>query len=196
MLQTRTFERVGGRKSISVDVRIVAATNRPLDELVTEGTFREDLYHRLNVVEINVPPLRERRDDVSLLASDFLRRFARQHSKDVRAFTNEAMTLLTAYRWPGNVRELENVVERAVVLARSPYVDSADLPRRIKQPVSTMVTSNRLSEQLREPEKEILLSTLRQHSGNIKRTAETLGISRTTLYAKLKKYQVDPGTLR
>jgi DNA-binding NtrC family response regulator len=197
VLQTRTFERVGGQKSISVDVRIIAATNRPLEELVGNGSFREDLYHRLNVVQIDLPPLRERPEDVPPLATEFLRRFARQNNKNVRGFTDAAMATLASYPWPGNVRELENVVLQAVVLAKSALIDSTDLAKRIVLAPSTAGPgTSGLANQLSEPEKQILINTLRQHAGNIKRTAETLDISRTTLYAKLRKYQIDPDAIR
>ncbi len=198
VLQTRTFERVGGQKSISVDVRIIAASNRPLEQLVTDGTFREDLYHRLNVVQIDLPTLRERAVDVPLLATEFLRRFAQQNSKDMRSFTDGAMNMLTNYHWPGNVRELENVVLQAVVLAKSAFIDTCDLPKRIIQSPTTVTApvTAALADQLGEPERQILVNALRQHAGNIKRTAEMLDISRTTLYAKLRKYQVDPDAIR
>jgi DNA-binding NtrC family response regulator len=197
VLQTRTFERVGGSKPISVDVRIIAATNRPLDACVAEGIFREDLYHRLNVVEIELPPLRERTVDIPLLAMEFLRRFARQNGKDLRGFSDSAIEVLCRYNWPGNVRELENVVLQAVVLAKSSIIDAPDLTRRISE-VKPMpgAASAALVDQLGEPEKQILVNALRQHGGNIKRTAETLQISRTTLYAKLKKYEIDPDIIR
>jgi DNA-binding NtrC family response regulator len=197
VLQTRTFERVGGSKPISVDVRIIAATNRPLETVVAEGTFREDLYHRLNVVQIDLPPLRERTEDVPLLAMEFLRRFARQNGKDLRGFSDNAINVLCGYGWPGNVRELENVVLQAVVLAKSSIIDAPDLPRRITEAKPLLaVPSAALSDQLGEPEKQILVNALRQHGGNIKRTAETLQISRTTLYAKLKKYEINPDFVR
>ena len=197
VLQTRTFERVGGQKSISVDVRIIAATNRPLEECVTEGSFREDLYHRLNVVQIELPPLRERTEDIPLLAMEFLRRFGRQNGKDLRGFSDAAVETLCRYNWSGNVRELENVVLQAVVLAKSAILDVSDLPKRITQaPSLAGASSAALVDQLGEPEKQILVNALRQHAGNIKRTAETLQISRTTLYAKLKKYQIDPDLVR
>jgi DNA-binding NtrC family response regulator len=197
VLQTRTFERVGGQKSISVDVRIVAATNRPLEQGVAEGSFREDLYHRLNVVQIELPPLRERTEDVPLLAMEFLRRFSRQNGKDLRGFTAAATEILCRYNWPGNVRELENVVLQAVVLAKSSLIDGSDLPKRIiEAPAVAMSSSTRLIDQLGQPEKQILINAIRQHAGNIKRTAEMLQISRTTLYAKLKKYQIDPDAVR
>ncbi len=197
VLQTRTFERVGGSKSISVDVRIIAATNRPLETCVTEGIFREDLYHRLNVVQIDLPPLRERTVDIPLLAMEFLRRFSRQNGKDLRGFSDAAIDVLCRYNWSGNVRELENVVLQAVVLAKSSLIDASDLPKRITESKPVLGSqSAALADQLGEPEKQILINALRQHSGNIKRTAETLQISRTTLYAKLKKYQIDPDAIR
>ncbi len=198
VLQTRTFERVGGQKPISVDVRIIAATNRPLEQMVAEGTFREDLYHRLNVVQIDLPALRERPEDVPLLATEFLRRFAQLNGKDLRGFTDAGLSALTRYHWPGNVRELENVVLQAVVLAKSPFIDVTDLPKRITQsvPALSAPVGAKLVDQLGEPEKQILINALRQHAGNIKRTAEMLDISRTTLYAKLRKYQIDPDAIR
>ena len=197
VLQTRTFERVGGSKPVSVDVRIIAATNQPLETVVADGSFREDLYHRLNVVQIDLPPLRERTEDIPLLAMEFLRRFARQNGKDLRGFSDNAVSVLCGYGWPGNVRELENVVLQAVVLAKSSIIDAPDLPRRITEAKAVLaVPSAALSDQLGEPEKQILVNALRQHGGNIKRTAETLQISRTTLYAKLKKYEIDPDFVR
>ena len=198
VLQTRTFERVGGQKSISVDVRIIAATNRPLEQLVADGVFREDLYHRLNVVQIDLPALRERPEDVPLLATEFFHRFVRQNGKDLRGFTDAAMATLVAYHWPGNVRELENVVLQAVVLAKSALIDVTDLAKRIvtAPAVTNAPATAPLADQLGEPEKQILINALRKHTGNIKRTAEMLDISRTTLYAKLRKYQIDPDAIR
>ena len=172
-------------------------TALPLEECVAEGSFREDLYHRLNVVEIDLPPLRERNGDVPLLGMEFLRRFAREHRKDVRGFTDGAIRLLDAYPWPGNVRELENVVLQLVILAKSPLIDVGDLPHRITAAKGLAVAGPvRLSDQLGEPEKQIIINALRQHGGNIKRTAEMLQVSRTTLYVKLKKYQIDPDLVR
>ena len=196
VLQTRTFERVGGQKTISVDVRIVAASNRPLEKCVTDGIFREDLYHRLNVVQIDLPALRERVEDVPLLAMEFVKRFARQNGKSIRGFSEAAMQALSSYNWPGNVRELENVVHQAVVLAKSPLLEVADLPKRVAGGEIVPASTTALSSQLGEPEKQIVINALRQNDGNIKRTAEMLDISRTTLYAKLKKYQIDPEAIR
>jgi DNA-binding NtrC family response regulator len=195
VLQTRTFERVGGHTPISVNVRIIAATNQPLERGVTDGSFREDLYHRLNVVQIDLPALRERVEDVPLLAGEFLRRYARQNGRDVRGFTDAAVHALTSYRWPGNIRELENVVLQAVVLAKSPFIDLGDLPRRITDGAGGPLPAT-LAEQLGQPEKQILLNALREHAGNIKQTAAALHVSRTTLYAKMKKYDIEPDTTR
>jgi DNA-binding NtrC family response regulator len=195
VLQERTFERVGGQTSIAVNVRIVAATNRRLEQAVALGTFRDDLYHRLNVVQIDLPALRERAEDIPLLAGEFLRRFARQNAREARGFTEPALRALLAYRWPGNVRELENVVLQAVVLTKTPFIDLGDLPKRVTQaPVPATATA--LADQLGEPEREILLRALRQHHGNIKRAAALLQISRTTLYAKLRKYGIEPDAIR
>jgi len=196
VLQSRTFERVGGTKPISVDVRIVSATNKPLEELIGTGNFREDLYHRLNVVQIDLPPLRQRHEDVPLLAMEFLRRFARQNAKDMRGFTDSAIATLNGYHWPGNVRELENVILQAVVLAKSSLIDRSDLPKRILDAPVQDAAAITLADQLGEPEKQIVLNALRQHGGNIKRAAAMLDISRTTLYAKLKKYDIDPDAVR
>jgi DNA-binding NtrC family response regulator len=196
VLQTRTFERVGGTKPISVDVRIIAASNRPLEQCVADGTFREDLYHRLNVVVIDLPPLRERPEDIPLLADEFLRRFSRQHDKVIFGFSDAAMTALNAYSWPGNVRELENVVLQAVVLTKNTVIDLDDLPQRIQSSPLAAEMRGGLHGQLSEPERQILLNALRQHGGNIKRAAETLQVSRTTLYAKLKKFGIDPDAIR
>jgi DNA-binding NtrC family response regulator len=197
VLQTRTFERVGGQKSISVNVRIISASNRSLEKCVSENTFRDDLYHRLNVVQIDLPALRERADDISLLAMEFLRRYARQNTKAIKGFTDAAVHALEKYPWPGNIRELENVVLQAVVLAKSPLIDVTDLSRRIAEtPRTPETTSLALDSQLGEPEKQILLKALRQNAGNIKRAAATLEISRTTLYAKLRKYDIDPDAIR
>jgi len=199
VLQTRTFERVGGQKPISVNVRIIAASNKPLDQCVAENAFREDLYHRLNVVQIDVPALRNRLDDIPLLATEFLRRFARQNGRDVRGIARPVLEALRVYRWPGNIRELENVILQAVVLAKSAQIELSDLPKRLQPDLlngQARPSSAGLADQLGEPEKKILLGALRQHKGNIKRAAATLDISRTTLYAKLKKYNIDPDNIR
>ena len=197
VLETRTFERVGGRHLIQVDARILAASNRRLEQQVVADAFRDDLYHRLNVVQISIPPLRERLEDIPLLTENFVRRFAREHGKNPIGVTVAAIHLLSSYHWPGNVRELENVLLQAVVLSRSSMIDVADLPVRIrKSTVSHRHASTRLSDQLSEPEREILFSALKQANGNVKRAADHLHVSRMTLYAKLKKHGIDLRELR
>ena len=192
VLETRTFDRVGGKKPISVDVRIIAATNRRLPDCIVAGTFREDLYHRLNVVEIELPPLRERVGDVPLLVREFLRRIALQNDKDVSGFTEGALDALNRYQWPGNVRELGNVVLQAIVLARTAWIDVDDLPKRIIADTKLAPPATTLADKLGGPERQILLDALHQHGGNIKAAADALQISRTTFYAKLKKHGIDP----
>jgi len=196
VLETRTFDRVGGKKPISVDVRIIAATNRRLPGCIAAGTFREDLYHRLNVVEIELPPLRDRIGDVPLLAREFLRRIALQNDKDVRGFTDGALDALNRYQWPGNVRELENVVLQAIVLSRTEWIDVDGLPKRITADANLAPPATTLADKLGGPERQILLDTLRLHGGNIKAAADALQISRTTFYAKLKKHGIDPEAQR
>jgi len=182
-LEEREFERVGGNKTLRVDVRIVAATNRDLAAKVAAGEFREDLYYRLNVIEIRVPALRHRPGDVAILAGHFLRRFATENRKDVRAFSDEAMRLLQEHSWPGNVRELENAVERAVVLARDTVLE-ADLfpslaPDEHKAAGST----------LREIEREAILRTLAEVGGSTTAAARVLEISPRKIQYKLREYR-------
>ena len=192
VLESRTFERVGGQNTIAVDVHLVAACNRHLEDCVAAGSFRDDLFHRLNVVQIFVPPLRQRLDDIPLLARYFARRFAHEHGKKVRDITAAALRCMTAYRWPGNVRELENAILQAVVLSRSDTIDVTDLPPRIGNSSSSCaVPPSNLASRLQEPEREILISTIKQVNGNIKKAAARLQISRTTLYTKLKNYGID-----
>lgn len=198
VLQVKEFERVGGTKTIKLNARIIAATNRDLVRMVKEGTFREDLYYRLNVVTIHVPPLRERKEDIPLLAEHFLRRAAAELGKAVQGFSPEAIKLLEAYDWPGNVRELRNVCERAVVLAQGPLVLPEDLPLTLRQPEELglgegeielrLRSGQTLAEILHDVERTVILKALREHNYNRTRTAQALGISRRTLHLKLKEY--------
>lgn len=199
VLQERRFERVGGAVSLEVDVRVVAATNRNLRRLVKQGKFREDLYYRLNVVKIDLPPLRERPEDVPLLATHFTERYAR-HGEPPKIITPQAMELLLAYFWPGNIRELENAVERACVTARGPTIEAADLPPDVAVPrpaqsVSTVDVSRPLPEQLRqivaEVEKQYLRKALKKSRGNVGRCARISGLSRRSVSAKLAEYGID-----
>ncbi|MCL6640345.1 MAG: sigma 54-interacting transcriptional regulator, partial [Candidatus Rokubacteria bacterium] len=188
VLQERVIRRVGGTEPIPVDVRIIAATNRDLRKLVDEGRFREDLYYRLNVVTVHVPPLRERIEDIPLLAQHFLRKAAAAAGKTVVGLTREALDLLAAYPWPGNVRELEHVIERAVVLTTSTLLTPADLPPELRPaapapPVDRPARRMTLEELKRWYVEQVLAET----GGNKARAAEILGIDRRTLYRILSR---------
>lgn len=184
VLQTHKFERLGGEKSIEVDVRILAATNKDLLEEVKAGRFREDLYYRLDVVPINLPPLRERGNDTALLARHFLERFAAVQDKRINEISSSAMRALLDYSWPGNVRELENVMEQAVVLCKGETIALEDLPEKLQgaRPARRKT--------IEDQEKNLLLETLEACGWNKKMAAERLGIGRSTLYAKLKKHGI------
>jgi two-component system, NtrC family, response regulator len=193
-LEEKEFERVGGNRTFKVDVRIVAATHRDLEKKLADGTFREDLYYRLNVIELHIPALRERAGDIPVLATHFLKRFADQNGKDVRGFTDDALALLLRHQWPGNVRELENAIERAVVLASEPLLGPAYFPTlrrtadaasssegerpRVSIPGSTMA----------ELEREAILRTMEAVGGSTGRAAELLQISPRKIQYKLKEY--------
>lgn len=185
-LDSGEFRRVGSNKSLKVDVRIIAATNKNLIELVREGTFREDLYYRLNVINITIPPLRERREDIPALSDFFLKKYARKLSKPVTGFSPEALTALENYQWPGNVRELENVVERAVILCEAEKVGAEDL----SIPAIAFSRAKGPTPSLEEMEKEYVLRVLKEASGNQSKASQLLGIDRKTLYHKLKKYGI------
>jgi DNA-binding NtrC family response regulator len=189
-LQEREVKRVGGTEPIKLDVRVIAATNRDLEGLVETGTLREDLYYRLSVVPIRLPPLRERADDIPLLAEHFLHRYALQAKKDVSHISREAMALLVAYEWPGNVRELEHAIERAVTLTGNPVLTPDDLPPRLRGRDDRRVEEQRpLS--LVELEKAHIRRVLKLAGGNKKRAAELLGIHRRTLYRLAQRYRID-----
>ena len=197
VLQEREITRVGGDAVIPVNVRVVAATNKNLLDLISEGKFREDLYYRLNVVSLNLPPLRERREDIPILIEHFLRRFAEKNRKEIKGVTPKAMDRLVHYQWPGNVRELMNAVERGVVLARSEYLDTEVLP--ITQPSTEETEANESFAPETGPdlpleavEKATVLKTLASADGNKSEAARRLGITRKTLHKKLKKYGVMP----
>jgi two-component system, NtrC family, response regulator len=194
-LEEREFERVGGNRTFKVDVRIVAATHRDLQKKLAEGTFREDLYYRLNVIELHIPPLRERPGDIPVLATHFLKRYADQNGKDVRGFTDEALALLLRHPWPGNVRELENAVERAVVLSTEPMLGPQYFPtlRRVGgDPAGTAGETGRgvaiPGSTMAELEREAILRTLEAVGGSTSRAAELLQISARKIQYKLKEY--------
>jgi DNA-binding NtrC family response regulator len=191
VLQERRFERVGGEETIETDVRIVAATNRDLKEEIRKGSFREDLYYRLNVVNIRVPPLRERRDDIPLLAISFLREFSGENGKKLEGFDPKARQALYAYPWPGNVRELRNSVESAVVMASGNFVGLDDLPPNVRSSGEGRDARVPVGSTLAEAEKILIRETLAAQGGNKSRTAEILGIGRKTLYQKIEEYGIE-----
>jgi two-component system, NtrC family, response regulator HydG len=188
VLQEGEFERVGGSRTLSVDVRIIAATNRDLDEMVAERSFREDLFYRLNVIRVDLPPLRDRAGDVPLLVDHFVRLYAERHRKPVEGVDSEAMDLLDGYRWPGNVRELQNTLERAVVLAQTERLSAADLPESIR---GGERRSDELSfpvgTPLKEVERRMILETLRTTGGDKKLAANLLGIHSRTIYRRMEE---------
>ena len=197
VLQERELTRVGGEKVIKVDVRVIAATNKNLADLITKGLFREDLYYRLNVVSLEIPSLRERRDDIPLLAQHFLEMFAAKNRKEIMGFTPRAMDQLIRYDWPGNVRELMNAVERGVVLALAEYLDNEDLtiiqsPSQQPTEILPVIDDKDNDKTLEQVEKDTILRTLENTSGNKSMAARRLGITRKTLHKKLKKYGVMP----
>src|SRR5216117_3655938 len=189
VLQEGEFERLGGTRTMRVDVRIVAATNQDLAQMVRDRRFREDLFYRLNVITITVPPLRERREDIRVLAEHFLRLYAAKNNRRLDGFSDDALRRLEGYSWPGNVRELENVIERGVVLARGSLIDLADLPEEIAgaTPLPEGVLSVRIGTPLAEVEQRLLEATLRATKNNKTLTAKLLGIDPTTVLRKLKR---------
>jgi two-component system response regulator HydG len=186
VLQERTVERIGSGESIPIDVRLLAATNKDLAREVREGRFREDLYYRLNVVHVEIPPLRLRGADVLVLANHFLQKFARENHKPIEAFTDAARTKILAHRWPGNVRELENAIERAVVLSEGNEVDADDLPFDAAQPVQGPVRIP--GSTMAELERHAILATLEATGGSTTRAAELLDISVRTIQYRLQEY--------
>ncbi len=209
VLQERTFERVGDSKTVKVDIRIVAATNRRLQEVVKQGTFREDLYYRLNVIALRLPPLRERVSDIPSLVQHFLKRTCAEVGKPLLGVSDEVSERLCSYPWPGNVRELENAIERAVILAQHQKIVLKDLPDALQisptdgplgtadasPPMETPETPTSLKRAMQDPEREIILKALADAQGNRSLAAKRLGIHRSTLYHKLRRLSVDPRQL-
>jgi two-component system response regulator HydG len=177
---------VGSNHTLKVDVRLIAATHRDLAEEVNAGRFRQDLYYRLNVVAIETPDLRQRREDIPLLAKHFLRRFAERNCKAIKGFTPQAMDLLIHYNWPGNIRELENAIERAVVLLSGEYITGRELPLAIASQPTPQRQEQRI-QPLVEVEKELILAALEKTGGNKTEAARQLGITRKTLLAKISR---------
>ena len=188
VLQERRFERVGGEQTIEVDVRLIAASNRDLKKEMEKGNFREDLYYRLNVVNIHVPPLRERKDDIPLLVSSFLKELSEENGKTILGIDQDARALLYQYNWPGNVRELRNSIESAVVMSRGSFITRDDLPPHIEGNNQEGYINLRLGISLAEAERQIIKQTLLFERGNKSRSAELLGIGRKTLHRKINDY--------
>lgn len=189
VLQTGEFQKVGSTRTQKADVRVLSATNIDISHEVSAGNFREDLLYRLNTVEIHLPTLQERREDIPLLARHFLTARARQYRKDVTGFEPEAMQSMLDYNWPGNVRELEHTIERAVLLASDSLVRASDLHLRgmrtsaeVQQPLEEMA--------LEEVERVLIQKALKRHSGNVSQAAEALGLSRSALYRRLQRYDL------
>jgi transcriptional regulator with PAS, ATPase and Fis domain len=193
VLEERSFRRLGGNEEIRVDVRVLAATNRDPKEALDEGKLREDLYYRLNVFTLELPPLRERLDDVRLLVESFIQDFNARDGKSLRGIDKEAVTALESYRWPGNVRELRNVVERAVIVARGDELTRRDLPASVTEPRRKKSDSDGVElpvgTTVEQAEKNLILKTLEATGQNKTRAAEILGISLKTLHNKVKKYR-------
>lgn len=187
-LEERMFERVGGQETVEVDTRLIAATNRDLKKMVAEGDFREDLYYRLYVVAITLPPLRERAGDIPILLKHFMDEFNAENGRDIEGFTPEALDLLTAYKWPGNVRELRNVVEQVVVLSRGKRIGARDLPPHIRETDPAGGSLSIGTGTLEEMEKQAIQQALKAFGGNRTRAAGQLGISRRTLHRKIAEY--------
>jgi DNA-binding NtrC family response regulator len=197
ILQDKEFEPVGGRDTVKVDVRVILATNTDLALEVKEGRFREDLYYRINVVTIHLPPLRDRIGDIPLLAEHFLRKYAKENEKRIDSIADETFELLSRYGWPGNVRELENVIERAVVLTRNDHLTPQDLPPTLigdgaglPETVTVSDEIQPLKRALEDPERRIIERVLQKLNGSRQKTAEALDINRTTLFNKMKKYEL------
>jgi DNA-binding NtrC family response regulator len=187
-LQEHEIKHVGGTESIRVDVRVIAATNQPLESAVKDGKFREDLYDRLNVVSITLPALRERKDDIPLLANHFLQKFSEENKKTISHISPEALEILIQYSWPGNVRELEHTIERAVILSIHPIILPEDLPQKMFEEMKEMkILPPEKLLPLKEIEKRYVLQVLEETKGNKKKASEILGIDRTTLYRILEK---------
>ncbi len=204
VLQERRFERVGGTESIEVDVRVIAATNRPLQKLVKQGKFREDLYYRLNVVKIDLPPLRDRPEDIPLLATHFAEKYARP-GEQPRRFSPQAMEVLLNYSWPGNVRELENAVERACVTSADPLIQPANLPPELLAPVTPpspfhIDLDRPLPDQLHELtadfERQYIRKALKKTRGNVGRCARICGLSRRSITSKIAEYNIDKAVFK
>ena len=189
VLQEREFEKVGGEKTIKTDVRVIAATNRNLQEEIAKGNFREDLYYRLNVMTLDVPPLRERKEDIFLLATSFLNEFCKENKKTIEGFSNEARSAIAGYDWPGNIRELRNCVESAVVMCRTSQIELSDLPPAVSRARRSDTIEIELGTTMDEAEKKIIMGTVAYCKGNKSKAADVLGLGRKTIIRKMQEYE-------
>jgi two-component system response regulator AtoC len=189
-IQEREFRRLGGKDIIKVDIRIMVATNKNLEDMVQQGTFREDLYYRLNVITINVPPLRTRKKDIPVLAEHFMEKYGLETGKKVQTISEEAIRFLIEQDWPGNIRQLENAIEHAVVVAQGHEIQKQDLPKYLMT-AADKPKSQRSSSSLAQLEKGHIIEVLTANNWNIKKSAQVLGINRITLYNKIKKYNIE-----
>ncbi len=191
VIQERTFERVGGEDTLTTDARIIAATNRDLRQAMVRGTFREDLYWRLNVISLNAPPLRDRKEDIPQLVTNFLEQFNESLGKDVQGISGETMDLIFSHHWPGNVRELENVIERSMVLAKGDFITPDDLPTELRIEEALVHAADRVAE-LNSVERDHVRCVLDKCDWNKYKAAKIMGISRSTLYSKIRKHGLQP----
>jgi len=197
VLQEREFERLGGTQSIRVNVRMVTATHRPLEKLIAETTFREDLFYRLNVFTIFAPPLRERKPDIMLLADHFLEKYSSEHGKSIKRISTPAIDMLTSYHWPGNVRELENTIERAVLVCDGAVIHAHHLPPTLQTAeASDTVSRIALTEAVQAFEKDLLLDALKSTRGNCARAAKLLSTTERIFNYKVRKYDIDTTRFR
>ncbi|MBP7494798.1 MAG: nif-specific transcriptional activator NifA [Spirochaetales bacterium] len=197
VLQEKEFERVGGNETIRCNVRVIAATNRNLEQLMEKGTFREDLYYRLNVFPIHIPPLRERKSDIILLSDHFIEKYSTQNHKNIQRISTPAIDLLMAYHWPGNVRELENCIERAVLLSTDEVIHSHHLPPSLQSAESTNTRLHTtLQEALDNLERELILDALKSTKGNMAKAASLLGITERIMGLRIQKHRIDPKVYR
>jgi DNA-binding NtrC family response regulator len=190
VLQEREYEPLGGVKTVNTNVRVVAATNRSLAELVSEGKFRDDLYFRLAVVRLTIPPLYERREDIPLLTEHFIQRFNAKRGKSISGVTPRVMEVLMRYAFPGNVRELENIIEYGFVLCHNRLIDVQHLPEHIQPKGEALVEPNGNRSRLKSAEADAIRAALRHSKGHLGKTARELGISRTTLWRKMKQHGI------
>jgi len=192
VLQDKTYEPVGGISPVKADVRIITATNKKLAELIKEDKFRDDLYYRINVMKLELPPLRERKEDIPLLVDHFISRFSRLHNKNICCVTNEVTAALLAYDYPGNVRELENIIEHCFVLCEGEIIEAKYLPSSVRPALKTESAQDSEPATIKQMEIVLITQTLRRNKGNKTVTAKELGIDKSTLFRKMRTFDIKP----